>query len=273
MRNFADTDWAVILGGSSGCGLAAAKKLARHGMSVCIVHRDLRGAMARVSPEFDTIKVLGRGFVAVNANALTESGRTQTLDALRTELGDSGRVKLFLHSIAAGNLKPLVAKSEQEATPVLEDEDFAHTVYAMGTSLATWVRSLYDAGLFADDARVLSLTAEGSHVAWPGYAAVSAAKAALEAVTRSLAVELGPRGVRCNAIQAGISDTPALRRLVAADQLKRLAKARNPFGRLTRPEDVADFICLMATPEAAWVNGAILTVDGGESIAGSARSE
>jgi NAD(P)-dependent dehydrogenase (short-subunit alcohol dehydrogenase family) len=85
-------------------------------------------------------------------------------------------------------------------------------------------------------------------------------------LSRSLAAELAPRGIRCNVIQAGVTDTPALRRIPGADQMKAFARGRNPFGRLTTPEDVANFIYLMSLPEAAWVNGAVLCVDGGESV-------
>jgi len=155
-----------------------------------------------------------------------------------------------------------------EPGPVLEDEDFARTIYSMGTSLATWTQDVFARGLFASDARVLGMTSEGNEVAWRGYAAVAAAKVALESVSRALAVELGPFGVRSNIIQAGVTDTPALRLIPGNDLMKAGARLKNPLGRLTTPADVADVICLMATDEARWVNGAILRVDGGERVAG-----
>ncbi len=259
---FASNDWALILGGSSGFGLASAKKLAREGMNLCLVHRDLRGAMARVEPEFEAIRALGPRLIALNLDALSPEGLQKTLATLGDALGQTGKVRLVLHSIAHGNLKPLTGDG-----PVLEDEDVARTVFAMGTSLLTWVRALHAGGHFAPDARVLSMTSEGSRLAWPGYAAVSAAKASLEAISRSIAVELAPFGVRCNVIQAGVTDTPALRRIPGSEAMKALAMRRNPMGRLTRPEDVADVVALLASPEAAWINGAVVTVDGGESIA------
>jgi NAD(P)-dependent dehydrogenase (short-subunit alcohol dehydrogenase family) len=137
----------------------------------------------------------------------------------------------------------------------------------MGTSLLTWVQAVFARGLFAGDARVLGLTSEGNQVAWRGYAAVSAAKVALEAVARSIAVEFAPHGIRANVIQAGVTDTPALRMIPGHERMLEVAAARNPGGRLTRPEDVAEVVCLLATPEAAWINGAIVPVDGGERIA------
>jgi NAD(P)-dependent dehydrogenase (short-subunit alcohol dehydrogenase family) len=314
---FDPTHWALVLGGSSGFGLATAQKLALHGMNVVVVHRDRRGAMAGIEPEFDKIRQRGVGFAAFNTDALSDEGRKRVLDDLTAKLGTDGRIRLVMHSIAYGNLKLLVPTpaaygsmshrarkdlaarlgvadgalssavdavlSGSEAGPavstlanpppydrdaLLEDEDFARTVYSMGTSLATWVRDIFSRGLFAPSARVVGMTSEGNEVAWRGYAAVSAAKAALEAVSRSIALELGPYGISCNVVQAGVTDTPALRLIPGSDRLKADALRRNPMGRLTTVSDVANFICLLCTDEAAWVNGAILRVDGGEHVCG-----
>ena len=90
----------------------------------------------------------------------------------------------------------------------------------------------------------------------------------MEALSRSMALELAPYGLRSNIIQAGITETPASSLIPGIDRMKAQARLRNPFGRLTRPEDVANMIFLMCTDEAAWVNGAILRVDGGEHISG-----
>ncbi len=311
MISFDQKHWALILGGSSGFGLATAKKLARCGFSVCVVHRDRRGAMKRITPEFEEIKSHGHGFLAQNLDALSDSGRESALTALAEQMaqGEGGRVRLLMHSIAFGNLKPLcqvspdprrdaalqalAAKLEigddklkqavaecfdagasalhgvvnpQYPERELEDEDFERTIYAMGSSIASWVRDTHKRGLFADDARVLGMTSEGNTTAWRGYAAVSAAKVTLESVIRAIALEYAPFGIRANAIQAGVTDTPALRAIPGSAQMLAVGEYRNPFGRLTTPEDVAGFVALMCTDEAKWVNGALLHVDGGECI-------
>src|SRR5258706_11011430 len=133
----------------------------------------------------------------------------------------------------------------------------------MGTSLVTWVQALRARGLFADDARVLAMTSEGNRAAWRGYAAVSAAKAALEAASRAIALECAPFGVRSNIIQAAVTNTPALQLIPRHRHLLAGGLQPNPCGRLTTPEDLAGFICLLATHQGAWVNGAVLMVDGG----------
>lgn len=309
MHKFTSDQWALILGGSSGFGLASAKKLSRHGMSVCVVHRDRRGSMARIEEEFESIRAQGAGFVSLNVDALSEAGRQKTMDTLAEALGD-GRVRLLMHSIAFGNLKPLVPTKEDRRGPaalgalarelgidaevlegkvkaafsagalalhalveagyperVLEDEDFERTIFSMGTSLVTWVQDLHRRQLFAADARVLGMTSEGNEVAWRGYSAVSAAKVALESVCRSIALEYGPYGIRANTVQAGVTDTPALRAIPGSEQMKAAGALRNPMRRLTTPEDVADVVALLCTDEAGWINGALLRVDGGEHIA------
>jgi NAD(P)-dependent dehydrogenase (short-subunit alcohol dehydrogenase family) len=155
-----------------------------------------------------------------------------------------------------------------DAASLLEEEDYSRTVHAMGTSLATWTQDVLARKLFADDARVLGLTSEGNEVAVRGYAAVSAAKVALESVMRAMALELAPYGIRSNVVQAGVTDTPALRMIPGSERGRAIARRRNPFGRLTTPQDVADVICLLCTDEARWINGTIVRVDGGEHVCG-----
>ncbi len=302
--------WALILGGSSGIGLATAKKLATMGLNLFIVHRDRRGAMTKIDEEFAAIRAQGVRLEAFNVNALSEEGRLEVLTSMADKMGQ-GKVRLLLHSIALGNLKLLAphvkdnsktlnqlaaalkvdAKTLQEkvdaifvdgadelihlATPVnynqdnfLGEEDFNQTIQYMGTNLLLWVRELHTRHMFAPDARVLGLTSEGNEIAWRGYAAVACAKVALESVARAIAVEFAPYGIRANILQPGITDTAALNLIPGSSHMKAGARQRNPFGRLTRPEDVANVVSLMVTDEAGWINGSIIRVDGGEHISG-----
>jgi NAD(P)-dependent dehydrogenase (short-subunit alcohol dehydrogenase family) len=163
----------------------------------------------------------------------------------------------------------IASRPQYSADSFIDEEDLARTIHSMGTSLLAWTQDCLGRGLFAPDARVLGLTSEGNSVAWKGYAAVAAAKVALESIARSIAVEMAPHGIRCNVIQAGVTETPALRLIPGSTHLKAHARLRNPFGRLTTPQDVADVIYLLCRDEAAWINGAILRVDGGEHISGA----
>ncbi|RIL08753.1 MAG: short-chain dehydrogenase, partial [Proteobacteria bacterium] len=121
-------------------------------------------------------------------------------------------------------LSALATKPAYDSELLLGDEEMAETIFAMGTSLLTWTRDLFKRGLFAEDARVVGLTSEGNEVAWHGYAAVSAAKAALEAVSRSIAREFAPYGIRSNIVQPGVTDTPALRLIPGNKHLAAKAK-------------------------------------------------
>lgn len=270
--------------------------------------------MRCIEPEFDAIRDRGVSLIAFNQDALDAAVRSDILDQLGEALGDGGKIRVVLHSIAFGNLKLIgpetpvsnearrrlaealgVEESAVEAaadslfeegvdgvqgltTPpeyapdsFIEEEDMARTVHSMGTSLLGWTQEIFHRGLFATDARVLGLTSEGNEVAWKGYAAVAAAKVALESVSRSIAVEMASFGIRSNIVQAGVTDTPALRMIPGSAHLKAQARTRNPFGRLTSPEDVANVIYLLSLPEAAWINGEVVRVDGGERISGASR--
>ena len=99
----------------------------------------------------------------------------------------------------------------------------------------------------------------------PAYGAVSAAKAVLETHTRQLALELGPRGILANCIQAGITDTPALRKIPGNERMIEASLQRNPSGRLTMTEDVAATIVALSHPSVRFVSGSSIFVDGGES--------
>jgi NAD(P)-dependent dehydrogenase (short-subunit alcohol dehydrogenase family) len=182
---------------------------------------------------------------------------TKTMDQSVSQAFDDGCDALF----------PLVDPPAYDTRNFLEKDDFSHTLQAMGSNIVEWVQDIFHRRLFAEDARVLSLTSEGNSVAWRGYAAVAAAKAVLESVSRAMAVEFAPFGVRVNVIQAGVTETAALSAIPGNRQIRANAALRNPLGRLTRPADVANVIFLLCQDEAAWINGALIRVDGGESIA------
>jgi len=253
---------AIILGGSSGLGLASAKKLAKHGMNICIVHRNRKSELPEIEKHFDEIDSEGINFLSFNADALLPEKRIEIVSEVKKKLGTDGKIRVLLHSIAKGNLKPMI----DENRPVLGNDDFHLTIDAMAISLYDWTKELFNSGLFSADTRIISFTSEGNTKAFKNYAAVSASKAALEAITRNIALEFAPYGIRANCIQAGVTDTNSFRLIPGSEQLAEYTKARNPFNKLTKPEDVANVVYLLSLDEAAWINGAVIPVNGGEHL-------
>jgi NAD(P)-dependent dehydrogenase (short-subunit alcohol dehydrogenase family) len=251
----------VILGASSGFGAAAARAFARAGYDIAGVHLDRRAAQPAIDALLADIAACGRQAWFFNQNAADDESRGQVVARLR-EVCPPGSVSGLLHSLAFGSLAPFSGPKQ------VTRKQLEMTLDVMGGSLVYWAQDLVDAGLLGEGGRIWAMTSSGSHMVWPGYGPVSAAKAVLEATCRQLAVELAPKGITTNAILAGVTDTAALRKIPGAEKLVATALARNPSGRLTTPEDVADFLVLLASPAARWVNGNVLRVDGGEDIAG-----
>ena len=136
----------------------------------------------------------------------------------------------------------------------------------MANSIVYWTQGLIWRGLMKRGGRIYAMTSSGGHTALPNYGAVSAAKSSLESHIRQLALELGAMGITANAIMAGVTDTPALRKIPGSTRMLEIAKSKNPNGRLTTPEDVAKAIMLLTDENASWVSGNVIGVDGGEDI-------
>ncbi|MGO3183113.1 MAG: SDR family NAD(P)-dependent oxidoreductase [Aequorivita sp.] len=249
--------WAIILGGSSGLGLASAKKLASEGMNICIIHRDRKSNLAAFEEEVKKMEAYGVSVKTYNKDALNEKVRLEIINDFPKH-----SVKLLLHSIAKGTLKKMNGSEDE----TLIKQDFDITIHAMATSWYEWTQSLIQNEVFTEKSRNIAFTSEGNSRVWPGYAAVSAAKSVLEALMRNMAVELAPLGLTTNCIQAGTTQTPSFLVIPESDKLAEMAKIRNPFNRLTTPEDIANAVYLLSKKEADWINGTVIKVDGGESL-------
>jgi enoyl-[acyl-carrier protein] reductase III len=269
-----DTDtrerWALILGASSGFGAAAARALAKAGYAIAGVHLDLRATKAAAEQVRDEIGALGVPVVFHNVNAADEERRTQVIDDLarrfeeRRAAGAEPFIAVFLHSLAFGTTLSYVTADPDERE--VSQKQLEMTADVMAHSMVYWVRDLFHAGMLQDGSRLFAMTSEGATKVVPTYGPVSAAKAALESHCRQLTMELIPHGITVNAIRAGVTDTPALRRIPGHEGLVRAATARNPAGRMTTPEDVGEALVALASPRLYWMTGNVIGVDGGEAV-------
>ncbi len=262
--------WALVLGASSGFGGATAKALARDGYAIVGVHLDLRGTRADAEAVRDEIAAMGVPVVFHNVNAADAERRAAVIEDIRSRFeerradGADPFIAVFLHSLAFGTTLSYVTTEPEKKE--LSQKQLEMTADVMAHSMVYWVHDLFHAGLFADGSRLFAMTCEGAEHNVPTYGPVSAAKAALESHCRQLAMELIPDGITVNCIRAGVTDTPALRRIPGHEELRQEAERRNPGGRLTTPEDVAEAIVALASPRLHWMTGNVIGVDGGEMI-------
>lgn len=286
-----DKGWVLILGSSSGFGAACSLALAKAGYNIFGVHLDRAGAMPRINEFIKELEATGAQVKFWNKNVARDENRLEVLAGIAETLNGTpvdfgglllndennrnaaldilvqalaphtGIIRAVLHSVAFGSLQPFVTDDFKQQTTRKQLE---MTLDVMANSMVYWVQDLARTRLIDKGSKIYSMTSAGSHKAWHGYGPVSAAKAALEAHTRQLALELGPRGIRVNCFEAGVTDTPALRMIPGSDVLKEEALRRNPGGRLTTPEDIANTFVALMSSDVQWINGSIIKVDCGE---------
>ena len=243
---------------------------ARAGLHVCGVHLDRKATLPNAERVASEVRRLGREAHFFNVNAADADRRAETVErmaAVLADRGDAGRLRVLAHSLAFGTLLPFVVEPVKDAiTPAQMDM----TLDVMAHSLVYWAQDVWRAGLFGDGSKIYAMTSEGSVRVVASYGAVSAAKSALESHCRQLAMEFARNGsgVSVNAIRAGVTVTPALMQIPEAQELIDHATRRNPSGRMTTVDDVAQAIVRLSGEGTHWITGNVIGVDGGELVTG-----
>jgi enoyl-[acyl-carrier protein] reductase III len=242
---------ALVTGAARGIGRAIAIKLATEGCDVAVnYYNSADDADALVVQ----LRALGRRAVAIQGSV----GIPDSVDEIFAEFGKHfDRLDIVVSNAASGVLKPTIEMGLKHWRWCMETNALALNL------LAQRALPLMPAG-----GRIIAMSSLGSERAMPGYGFVGASKAALEALARSLAQELGPRGIRVNVVSAGVVDTDALAYFPNRDELLADFARRTPAGPVLTPQDVAGAAYLLCLPEAAMINGHTLVVDGGFAISG-----
>jgi enoyl-[acyl-carrier protein] reductase III len=236
----------LVTGGSRGIGKGIALRFAELGASrvgVSYLRND------RAAEE--TAKELE----ALGAEPVLLRGNVGDPDKAAALVEQAGALDVIVSNAATGVIRPALE---------IEEKHWDWTLNANARALLTLVRHAVPA--MQPGAAIVAVSSLGSTRVMDDYAVVGVSKAALEALVRYLAVELAPKGIRVNAVSAGLVETGALEYFRKRDAMLEYYKQRTPAGRLVEPGDVADAVCFLASPAADMIRGQTVVVDGGYSV-------
>jgi enoyl-[acyl-carrier protein] reductase III len=236
----------LVTGGSRGIGKAIARRFAELGAARVAVSYFRSDAAAEETAE--ELRALGAEPVLLRGN-LADADKTAAL------VEQAGALDVVVSNAATGVIRPALE---------LEEKHWDWTLNTNARALLTLTQ--HAAPAMPEGSSIIAISSLGSDRVLDNYAVVGVSKAALEALVRYLAVELAPRGVRVNAVSAGLVETGALEYFPNREEMLDFYRARTPAGRLVEPRDVADAVCFLASPEANMIRGQILVVDGGYSV-------
>ncbi|MFN7181252.1 MAG: SDR family oxidoreductase [Planctomycetota bacterium] len=261
--------WALILGCSSGFGGATTTELARRGFNIFGVHLDRKVTIEMAEKIKKEAESYGSLVYFFNENAANHETIKKVVAFIKDKFvemdikEEEKKIDLFFHSLAFGALREFFPKVKEER---ITKEQLEMTIDVMGNSLVYWTQELFYNGLLKYGSRIFAMTSSGTSRAWHSYGAVSAAKCVLESHIRQIALELAPYGITANAIRAGVTETPALKKIPGWETMLERAKESNPSRRITTPQDVARAIYALSLSETQWMTGNVIGVDGGEIL-------
>jgi enoyl-[acyl-carrier protein] reductase III len=241
----------LITGGARGIGKATALKLAQAGADIAVIYYNSSDEAQRLVEE---IQAMGRKAVALQANVADHQSVKEMFAQFRAQFD---HLDFLISNAASGVLKPALKMSTKHWRWCLETNALALN------HLATEAHTMMPKG-----SRIIALSSLGAHRAIPNYAFIGASKAALEALVRSLSLELAVEGITVNTISAGVVDTDALKHFPNREQLLNEYQAHALTDKPLTPEDVANAVYLLCLPEAAMINATTLFVDAGYSQVG-----
>ena len=234
----------LVTGGSRGIGKAIALRFASLGASRVAI-----GYMRGDRPAEETaseLRALGAEPVLVRGNVASTR--------VAEEVAELGPLDVLIHAAATGVIRPALET---------EDKHWDWTMSANARALLTLTRTAAPA--MPEGSSIVGISSLGSERVLDGYTLVGASKAALEALIRYLAVELAPRGIRVNAVSAGVVETGALEHFPHKEAMLEMG-VNNPVGRLVSPDDVARLVTFLCSPDAEMIRGQTVVVDGGWSL-------
>jgi len=240
---------ALVTGGSRGIGKSIALELGRRGATVIINYLKNHEAAKTTVEE---LKLQGIKTTRIKAHV----GEEAAIDSLVSKIENQfGQLDILVNNAASGVMRPSTELS-------VKHWDWTMNINARGP----WMLSVAASRLMPDGGRIINISSPGSTWVLPAYFAVGVSKAAIEAVTRYLAVELGPKGIAVNTVSPGFVMTEALNAFPDQLGIRDIASRPTPAGRTITPEDVSNVVAMLCSSDAEMIRGQVIIVDGGETL-------